>query len=218
MNKSSSDMSVLLEVLKERDITPYVLSEETDIPRGSLYAYTSGRQPMPARYCIVVADYLEMEANDLFPDLDLLVSPTFDVKKNSEKSLPNSDGGLTDTSRDVQLTTELVIGDIQIGNKGLFQDGHSVLVDLLRDMDGSMVQTYQFSTVEQIMVHTAIKTERFNLDRVIFRLDKFLAEKYELSTSGAVYDFNGIMVIPLLSTGMPYTVAHGQKIGNLVFL
>ena len=218
MNKSTTDMSVLHKVLKERNISPYVLAEEADIPRGSLYAYTSGRQAMPARYCIVVADYLEMEVNELFPDIDLISIPDLSIKKNSANGLQDSHGGSTATNQGEPSTTELEIGDIQIGSKGLFKENNIVLVDLLKDADGLLVHTYQFSTVEQILVQTAIKTARFNLDRVVFKLDKFLADKYELSTSGAVYDFNGIMAFTLLSTGLPYTIARGQKIGHLIFL
>ena len=60
------NQNILIDVLKERNITPYRLAKDCGIASSDIYQALSGKKPMFPKWKRAIAEYLNMDEHQLF--------------------------------------------------------------------------------------------------------------------------------------------------------
>jgi len=226
--KKVIELKTFAKYLKDNNLSFYHVSKVTDIPEGTLFAYRTGRVSIPEIKCRIISDALKEDVLTLFPDLKEtdpeIEAMDFELKKNFVEQLPIKNGSKDQNiqkknSKEGNEKMKIEIQDMMPGSQMLLpEDGKTIKVRAVRNHEHVDFEGYQFSSDENVIIKTGIKTKRFDIDRMLFRLDKFFVENYELCSPSTVYDYNGELCVIIQSTGMPFQVGNGKEIGELVFL
>ena len=204
--KYAVSMDGLRKAMDAKDIKPYSLAKLCGVKPNTFYSYLAGNCHMGEHTCKAVADALQMPLSEVFPEM---------VEKAGSEPGVAVEAKVDGDGKRVGIGVE----DMMVGYQTLCpQDGVTLRVRCIKNMDGAEYNGYTIGDNECITIKTGVSSKNLNLDRIIVRTKKKFATEGHIFALSTPFDIDKELTVVVHSHGPKTVLSKGVEFAELIFL